>query len=265
MTVQTSPSTAAQLLAKGLRPKLAPANDKDYRDLLALYQADDAMRTLCQQIATGMGLAILSVCERGLVLVASDADSRFAYRLSDLRSHLSADEKAIIVLVHTTIAAQFYPTAECLETERAAPPITERSVLEALKDQCRQLSLQGPAQTQGLPRELEAGWKAVLSKPESRPEDKRRTPGTLEGIIAIVFRKLNESGLVRLDESDAANLRYTANYKLTVQLRESTSQLYVVAQKALAAASRVAALAAAAAPSEALPGATLDSLAVSQN
>lgn len=240
MTFETSPANAAKLLNKGLLPKLSPANDKEYRELLALYDADEAMRLLTKEIAQGLGLSVLTATTRGIVLVASDADSRFAFRVADLRANLTPDEKSIVVLIHTAIAAQFYPTGESLDDERTAPPVTERAVLDSLKAMCRQFLSQGPAESQGLPRELEQGWKAVLNKPESRPEEKRRTSGTLEGLIAIVFRKMIESGLVRSDDIDSNNPRYTANYRLTVQLRESTSQLYAAAQKALRATSPVA-------------------------
>lgn len=236
MKFETSPTNAAQLLAKGMQPKLAPANDKDYRELLSLYQGDEAMRILCADIARGMGLTVLAASERGLVLIATDAESRFAPRVADLGRSMTADEKAIVVLVHTAIAAQFYPTGESLEDERTAPPVTERAVLDALKALCRQLQMRGTAEAQDLPRELEAGWKAVLNKPESRPEEKRRSSGTLEGLIASVFRKMIESGLVRSDDPDGNNPRYTANYRLTVQLRNSTSRLYSVARQAIRAA-----------------------------
>ncbi|MGN5478197.1 hypothetical protein ACTMU2_18015 [Cupriavidus basilensis] len=112
-----APRNAARLIAKGLQTRLVPANDKEYRDLLALYEAQPTFRELVQEIALGLSLSVLSGTSRGLVLMPADEESRFAFRLGDMRTALTLEEKALVVLVHTAIAAHFYPTGESLDDE----------------------------------------------------------------------------------------------------------------------------------------------------
>lgn len=234
--LESSPRTAATLLAKGLQVRTVPANDKEYRELLGLYEESPEFRRMVDDIAIGMSLTVLSGSARGLVLMPADENSRFAFRLSDLRSGLQPDEKALIVLIHTAIAAQFYPTGESLDDEMYnAPPVTERQTLLALKHTCQHLAATGSAEAQGLPLELELGWRSVLLKPESRPEQQRRSTSTLEGLVALVFRQLHDAGLVRCELDSGPNSRYTANWRLTVQLRESTSRIFHATRRALAA------------------------------
>ncbi|WP_155888133.1 hypothetical protein [Cupriavidus sp. WS] len=241
MTLQSSPKAAAQLIAKGLQVRNVPGLDKEYRELMVLYEEDPDFRRLVDDVALGLSLSVLSGTARGLVLMPADENSRFAFRLGDLRSGLQPDEKALIVLIHTAVAAQFYPTGESLENDMyEAPPVTERQTLIALKHVCQHLAAAGGATMQGLPLELEPGWRSVLLKPEARPEQQRRTTNTLEGLVAMVFKQLMDAGLVRCEHDDGSNSRYTANWRMTVQLRESTSRIFNATRKALAAQSREA-------------------------
>jgi len=237
MNLDITPRNAARLVAKGLQTRLVPANDKEYRDLLALYEGQPGFRDLVQEIALGLSLSVLSGTSRGLVLMPTDEESRFAFRLGDMRGAMTLEEKALVVLIHTAIAAHFYPTGESLDDEMYnAPPVTERQALRALKVICQHLAARGGAETQGLPKELELGWQSVLLKPEARPEQQRRTSSTLEGLVSMVFRNLQDAGLVRCEDEDGVNSRYTANWRFTVQLRESTSRLFVATREAMVAA-----------------------------
>lgn len=234
MNLEPTPRNAARLIAKGLQVRAVPANDKEYRDLLALYEGQSPFRDLVQDIALGLSLSVLSATARGLILMPADGDSRFAFRLGDMRLGMTMEEKALVVLIHTAIAAQFYPTGESLDDEMYnAPPVTERQTLSVLKTICQHLAANSAAETQGLPKELEPGWQSVLLKPEARPDQQRRTVSTLEGLVSIVFRRLQDAGLVRCEEDDGLNSRYTANWRLTVQLRESTSRLFIATREAL--------------------------------
>ena len=234
MTLEPSARNAARLVAKGLQ-RTVPANDKEYRELLSLYEEDPSFRSVVADVAVGMTLAVLSGSSRGIVLMPADQDSRFAYRLGDIRSGLAPDEKALVVLIHTTIAAQFYPTGDSLDDEMyQAPPVTERQVLTALKQVCQHLAGLESDSAQHLPPELEPGWKSVLLKPEARPDQQRRTPSTIEGLVALVFKQLEDAGLVSCQLSDGSKSSYTANWRLTVQLRESTSRIFSATREALA-------------------------------
>lgn len=213
--------TAALLVNKGLQPRLTPVNDKDYRSILALYDATPDFRTKVHKVASGLGLEVLSVNKDGAFFAPDGPDSIFAYRLGDMPGFAHPESRALAVLIHVTVGALFYPTAEKLNDDSYnAPPVSEAMALTALKSICAEIAeREDKSQLEGIPKELEPGWQSVLVKPETRPEQQRRNNSTLEGLIATVFKQLREKGLLNQLSSPGPVL-YTANHRYTVQLRE---------------------------------------------
>lgn len=212
-----------RLLTKALQPGLTPTNDKEYRALLNTYEADSNFRDIFDSVAQGMDLTPVSVDYRGAVLVPSSADSLFALRLADLRaSGLKMEQKALMVLIHLTIAALFFPTAEKLfDDGYDAPPVSERLTASHLRDMAATVAARNTELLPDLPRELEPAWQLVLAMPEALPDKKNQSLSTLEGTVSAVFRQLREAGLVRLDAEEESP-RYTATWRYIAQLRENT-------------------------------------------
>lgn len=52
---------AARLVSFGLQPKLQPARDQEYADLLRRYREDPPFARLADAVATGLGLIVLEV------------------------------------------------------------------------------------------------------------------------------------------------------------------------------------------------------------
>lgn len=236
IVMEATPRLAARLVYKGLQPKLVPVNDKEYRDLIALYEGQPEFRRMVDEVAIGLELSTLSVGPSGAVFMPASADSRFAIRLTDIKAGMSVEEKAQMVLVHVAIAAMFYPTAEKLNDDSYdAPPVSEADTVSALKAICQEFSRRsGEQSAHSLPKELEPGWQSILAKPESRPEQLRKTSSTLDGLVAGVFKQLQDNGLVRLD-SDEGSPRYTTAWRYTVQLRELiVNVVFQAAREALA-------------------------------
>lgn len=214
---------AGRLLTKALQPGLAPLNDKEYRDLLNAYEADGAFREVFDSVAKGMDLTPVSVDYRGAVLVPSSGDSLFALRLSDLRANgLKMEQKALMVLVHLTIAALFFPTAEKLfDDGYDAPPVSERLTAIHLRDMASAVATRNAESVGDLPRELEPAWRLVAAMPDTLPDKKNQSLSTLEGTVAAVFKQLRDAGLVRLDAEEESP-RYTVTWRYIAQLRENT-------------------------------------------
>lgn len=102
---------------------MSPINDSEYRELLALCRADPAFRRYVEDVAAGMELQILDLSEqRGLIVVPASKDSRFAVRLTDIRSGMTPDQKAALVLAHIAISAVFFPTTDGLDDDNYSPP-----------------------------------------------------------------------------------------------------------------------------------------------
>lgn len=114
-TVHASVRNAARLAYKALHTSLAPANDLEYRELLALYRADPGFAAQVQDDAAGLELVILDASERGLIVAPASRESRFAVRMADIRLGLSAEQKAALLLAHVAVAAAFFPTTDALD------------------------------------------------------------------------------------------------------------------------------------------------------
>src|SRR5690349_3070348 len=92
---------AGRLIALALSPSrpMTPA----HRDLLRRYRSDGLFRGQVEAFAHGLGLRVLDVLESGLVL-AADADSPFAFKLSDYRQNLTVDDRLCHGLIHVAVA-----------------------------------------------------------------------------------------------------------------------------------------------------------------
>ncbi|MFD8960801.1 hypothetical protein ACFV0W_28645, partial [Streptomyces anulatus] len=69
---------AARLVSFGLQPKLLPARDAEYADLLRRYREESAFARLADAVATGLGLIVLEVSPRAGMAVTAGEDSVFA-------------------------------------------------------------------------------------------------------------------------------------------------------------------------------------------
>lgn len=214
--------SAARLLYKALHSMLVPINDAEYRDLLAHYRADPAFANEVQDIAAGMELTILDVSERGLVVVPASRESKYAIKMTDLRTGLDAKQKAALLLAHLSIAATFYPTTDGLDDDNFIPPPSSvadfRNTLHSLAKH-----LQGSAPpTQDVPAELAPGWDYIASLAVIVPAAQRASLNSVVGFIKLALKHMREGGLVRLDREtdDEETESYTPTQRLRVQLRE---------------------------------------------
>lgn len=226
----SSPSStarnASRLVYKAIQPTLSPVNDAQYRELLDLYRADPGFAVMVGEVADGLELAVLDFSERGLVVVPASRESKFAYRLTDVRVGLKSDHKAGLLLAHVAVAAVFYPTTDGLEDDRFIPPPANlarfRDTLLALsrrlKDEVVEFDLKE------IPVELAPGWELICSLPLTVPGGQRSTLGSVSGLIGIALSHMVNAGLVRVDRESADDEQrtYTPTHRLQVQLRELT-------------------------------------------
>src|SRR5690606_39540285 len=97
-----------------LQPKLQPARDQEYADLLRRYREDPPFARLADAVATGLGLIVLEVSPRAGMAVTAAEDSVFAVRMGDYARRTSADgaERCLHGLAHLAVAAMAFPRPE---------------------------------------------------------------------------------------------------------------------------------------------------------
>ncbi|WP_321912302.1 hypothetical protein [Burkholderia cepacia] len=225
---------AARLIYKALHTSLSPINDAEYRGLLALYRADPTFYQHVLDIASGMELRILDASEqRGLIVVPASRESKFAIRLTDIRSGMGVEQKASLVLAHIAVAAVFYPTTDGLDDDNySAPPASVGMCRDALYALSRRLKETSDLPAD-IPPELAPGWESISAMPVAIPAGQRASAASVVGVIKLALNQMAQNGLVRLDrdaEEDAA-VTYTPTHRLRVQLRElALRRLYEMAQ-----------------------------------
>lgn len=212
---------AAALLAFALRPRLRPAEDPVYADLLRRYRSEVPLRELVTVMARGLGLAVLGETTQGLV-VGAEETGPFALRLADYRrSGLSVSERMIHGLIQLAIAAWCFPTAQSLEDPEsiAGARISVRRLVEYLVSLSEELKSAADNDPQFGAPELEEAWRGVLSRAQTRgTPDGRRTASTLSGMVAHALEFLERGGLARrLNDDDGGTWQALASYRLQVR------------------------------------------------
>lgn len=226
---------ATRLIYKALHTTLVAENDVEYRELLALYRAEPEFAKIVAEIAEGLELRVSDFTERGLVVVPSSRESRFAFRLTDIRTGMPAEQKAALLLAHVAIASVFFPTTEGLEDESYTPrPTSVAQFRDALYGLARRLKESGGDGIE-MAEALSPGWEYITSLPVAVPTAQRAAFNSVVGFVRLALGNMTQNGLllVNRDTGDDAAL-YTPRYRLRVQLRElALRRLFEVAQRAV--------------------------------
>lgn len=210
---------AAELIARGLTPRVRPARDSHYLELLERHRTDPDFRELVAEIASGLGLTVLDAGLSGIVLGPGES-SPFALRLADYRKNMSAEERTVHGLIHVAIAAWCYPTAAALldeDVKRVSVNAVERYIRQAAE----RLREESPGDDPDADRpELEKAWRRYLRIPATRDTgDGRRGARTTAGMVAHALESLADQGLLQ-HESEADGGTYRALDRYRVQVRE---------------------------------------------
>jgi hypothetical protein len=235
---------AATLVAFGLTPRVRPAGDSTYMDLLSRYRSDRDFGAIVDAVVEGLGLVVLDASELGLVL-APTAGSVFAQRLADYRSSLSVQERLLHGLIHVGIAAYCYPTPAALLDEDvrvASVSVVERFLRDAAE---RLRDRHGDGDPDPDQPELEQAWRLYLRRqPTRETSDGRAGVSTTGGMIKHAMERLTEQGLMQ-KISDAEGGTYRALHRYRVGIRELAA---TEAYRTLAGATVAAAAGAASGP-----------------
>lgn len=217
---------AARLVSFGLQPKLLPARDAEYAELLRRYREDSAFARLADAVATGLGLIVLEVSPRAGMAVTAAEDSVFAVRMGDYARRASSDaaDRFLHGLAHLAVAALAFPRPEDLADETYIGRITVNGVDAFVRQACKRLEERAEEQgdntdpatdTPG----LESGWRVYARRSATgATKDARRLAGSTTGIIGKAVAFLTDSGFLQRTGDDAGGAyRTTARYQLQVR------------------------------------------------
>lgn len=213
---------AARLLCFGLRPRLRPAEDPAYAELLRRYRNEGPLREHVAAIARGLGLSVLGETAHGVVLGA-EGDGPFALKLTDYRrTSMRVEERMTHGLIQLAVAAWCFPTAESLEDPDsvAGARVTTNKLVEYLVSLCEELEQRSNDDVAAGEEDLAEAWRAVLARAETRgTADGRRASHTLSGMVSHALGFLEQGGLMRkLSDDEGGTWQALGAYR--VQVRE---------------------------------------------
>ncbi|KUL54369.1 hypothetical protein ADL22_03235 [Streptomyces sp. NRRL F-4489] len=225
---------AARLVSYGLQPKLLPARDADYADLLRRYRDEPPFARLADAVAGGLGLIVLEVSTRAGMAVTAAEDSVFAVRMGDYARRASADsaDRFLHGLAHLAIAALAFPRPEDLADDGYIGRITVNGVDAFVRQACRRLEERAEQDGEntdpatGAPG-LESAWRVYARRSATgATKDARRLAGSTTGIIAKAVAFLVDSGFLQRTGDDAGGAyRTTARYQLQVRDMAGTAAM----------------------------------------
>ncbi|OHV36101.1 hypothetical protein BCD49_20190 [Pseudofrankia sp. EUN1h] len=232
---------AAELVAFGLRPRLVPARDTRYRDLVRRYLHEAGFAELTHAVADGLGIIVLDVSDRAGLVAGGGAESAFTVRISDYARRAGGEHRAADRMLHAlaqlATAALAFPRPADLTDDSYVGRVSVDGVDAFVREAARLLEARaggaggsagsdpsldpgpGDQRSQDEPR-LEAAWRLYARRPAAgTTRDSRRLAGSTTGIIARAMGFLVESGcLVQVGEEGGGTFRTTARYQ--VQVRE---------------------------------------------
>ncbi|MGP3981821.1 hypothetical protein [Streptomyces sp. KR80] len=219
-------SDAARLVAFGLQPKLLPARDPEYAELLLRHRDDPAFARLADAVAAGLGLVVLEVSTRAGMAVAAAEDSVFAVRMGDYARRASSDstDRFLHGLAHLAVAALAFPRPEDLADDGYIGRITVHGVDAFVRQACRRLEERAAQQGENTDPAtdapgLESAWRVWARRTATgATKDARRLAGSTTGIVGKAVAFLSDSGFLQRTGDDAGGTyRTTARYQLQVR------------------------------------------------
>ncbi|MEU1182810.1 hypothetical protein ABZ464_35260 [Streptomyces sp. NPDC005820] len=217
---------AARLVAFGLQPKLQPARDQEYADLLRRHREDPAFARLADAVAAGLGLIVLEVSPRAGMAVTAAEDSVFAVRMGDYARRTSADggDRFLHGLAHLAVAAMAFPRPEDLADDGYIGRVSVNGVDAFVRQACRRLEERAEEQGENTDPAtdapgLEAAWRIWARRSAAgATKDARRLAGSTTGIVGKAVAFLTDSGfLQRTGDDNGGTYRTTARYQLQVR------------------------------------------------
>ncbi|MEZ0066471.1 hypothetical protein ABIA32_002481 [Streptacidiphilus sp. MAP12-20] len=217
---------ASRLVSFGVQPKLLPARDTEYAELIRRYRDDPAFARLADAVAAGLGLIVLEVSARAGMAVAAAEDSVFAVRMGDYsrRAASESTDRFLHGLAHLAVAALAFPRPEDLADDGYLGRITVNGVDAFVRQACRRLEEQADAEgansdpVTDAPG-LEAAWRVYARRSATgATKDARRLAGSTIGIVGKAVSFLVDSGFLQKTSDDAGGtFRTTARYQLQVR------------------------------------------------
>jgi hypothetical protein len=217
-----TPYNAARLIHKSLTATERDNNDPEHRELMDEFSSNQTFRTMVHDFARGLELNVFEVGFKAIVLAPTSSESKFAYKISDIRGNLDAGQRAGLLIAHTAICAVYFPTSESLENDFYTPPpvsiLEMRNSLNNLVIRLKENFEKG----QPFDETIDQGWQHLAKLPPFKPNNERAALNSLHGFVKSSVNYMLDGKLLHLERasSEDDNSMYTPTIALKIHLRE---------------------------------------------
>jgi len=231
---------ATRLLLLAMTPRITPANNTEYGEMLTRFSTDPDFKEFTRAVARGMGVQIYTdVVQHGLMLVPVEGGF-FAPRLDSFRRGMRFRERVAYGFLHYVLAAYVFPSDEALgdELEVLSARIRPADVARFAVETCENLK-SNTANREILSEEMIEAYSHLLSMREGDAGG----PGqnNLVSMLRTILDKYEREGLFNVFEEDGESV-YRSRPQFRVQVRfmmqESERRLLTLLQQMRAAESR---------------------------
>ena len=229
-------SDAARLVGFALRPKLRPARDETYTELIRRFRTDDRFAELVRAITLGLDLVVLDAHEQHGLVVASADDSVFAVKMGDYAKRTGGEHKAaervLHGLAHLGAATLAYPRPADLSNPAYVGRITVNGVEAFVREAARRLAEAAAERGQDnddpstSAPDLEAAWRVYTRRAASPGSgDGRRVSSSTVGMVGKAMTFLCDQGMLTRS-SDLDGGTYTTTSRYRVQVLEAGRRMF---------------------------------------
>jgi len=231
---------ATRLLLLAMTPRITPANNTEYGELLTRFSTDPDFKEFTHAIARGMGLQIYThVIQHGLMLVPQE-DGFFAPRLDSFRRNMRFRDRVTYGLLHYVLAAYVFPSEESLadDLEVLSARIRPADVARFAVETCENLKSVA-ANREIMSEEMIEAYAHVLSLREG--DAGAGGQNNLVAMVRVILEKYEREGLFNVFEENGESV-YRSRPQFRVQVRfmmqESERSLLSLLQQMRAAENR---------------------------
>jgi len=188
-----------------LRPRLSPADDVEYLQLVREFLSDADFQDVTNAFALGLGLRILNASTQSGLALGTTMESPFQLQREDYHSRMSASDRIVQGLVHLAIAAWCFPRAEDLrEADDVLPArMAVDQLVEYLHTLCEDLKTREERGAAESIAEVRIAWQHILALGKySDSADGRGSFATLAGKVRYALNFLTDHGFLKREGPD---------------------------------------------------------------
>ena len=194
-----------RLIRFALRPRLSPADDVGYLQLIREFFSDANFQDITHAFALGLGLRIVNASTQSGLALGTTTESPFQLQREDYHSRMSASDRIVQGLVHLAIAAWCFPRAEDLsEADDVLPArLAVDQLVEYLHTLCEELKAREERGMEESIAEVRIAWQYILALGKyADSAGGRGSFATLAGKVRFALNFLTNHGLLKREGPD---------------------------------------------------------------